>query len=247
MRALLPVFLPWVAKLCVTASEIRTLSRSYSQNGLASESRSCMAVIDCCKALGVNHSFGKQRCRKGTQELKWASRFTQLGISCPQRICVTAPEKWLQLLFIKWYRSPRNWLPSSSTIRRTSSSVKSVQPIWILGIETAHQVRRDREGIFRTRRWMGKGALRRRTRFRKFPHPSGTRLVRLRLYTRWSSTYRTRWVWPVRGSPSLSAAVRRFRYPLAPRDSWERADCREARSRTSQHPAATRNEAATKF
>lgn len=62
------------------------LSKSYSQNGLESESRSCMAVIDCCKALGVNHSFGKQRCRKGTHELKCAKRFTQLGISCPQRI-----------------------------------------------------------------------------------------------------------------------------------------------------------------
>lgn len=122
---------PCVAKLGVTSSETWTtlLPRSYSQNGLESESRSCMAVIDCCKALGVNHSFGKQRCRKGTQELKWASRLTQLGISCPQRICVTDPEKWLQLLFIRWYRSPRNWLPSSSTIRRTSSSVKSVQPI----------------------------------------------------------------------------------------------------------------------
>lgn len=113
-------------------SEILVLSTSYSQNGLESESRSCMAVIDCCKALGVNHSFGKQRCRKGTQELKWAKRFTQLGISWPQRICVSAPEKWLQLLFIRWYRSPRNWFPSSSTIRRTSSSVKSVQPICIL-------------------------------------------------------------------------------------------------------------------
>lgn len=63
---------PCVAKLGVTSSETWTtlLPRSYSQNGLESESRSCMAVIDCCKALGVNHSFGKQRCRKGTQELK---------------------------------------------------------------------------------------------------------------------------------------------------------------------------------
>lgn len=69
------------------------LSKSYSQNGLESESRSCMAVIDCCKALGVNHSFGKQRCRKGTHELKCAKRFTQLGISCPQRIWVSEPEK----------------------------------------------------------------------------------------------------------------------------------------------------------
>lgn len=69
------------------------LSKSYSQNGLESESRSCMAVIDCCKALGVNHSFGKQRCKKGTHELKCAKRFTQLGISCPQRIWVSDPEK----------------------------------------------------------------------------------------------------------------------------------------------------------
>lgn len=46
--------------------------------------------------------------------------------------CVNELEKWLQLLFIRWYRSPRNWLPISSIIRRTSSSLKSVQPIWIL-------------------------------------------------------------------------------------------------------------------
>lgn len=46
--------------------------------------------------------------------------------------CVNELEKWLQLLFMRWYRSPLNWLPISSMIRRTSSSLKSVQPIWIL-------------------------------------------------------------------------------------------------------------------
>lgn len=117
----------WVAKLGATTSAIRTLSMSYSQNGLESESRSCMAVIDCCKALGVNHSleeenllkysetwsiiasrtyFGKHRCRKGTQELKWASRFTQLGISCPQRIwtrIVICYYCWLRFYSFSFY------------------------------------------------------------------------------------------------------------------------------------------------
>lgn len=46
--------------------------------------------------------------------------------------CVSELEKWLQLLFMRWYRSPRNWLPTSSMIRLTSSSLKSVHPIWIL-------------------------------------------------------------------------------------------------------------------
>lgn len=32
--------------------------------------------------------LGRQRCRNGTHELKCASRFTQLGISWPHRICV---------------------------------------------------------------------------------------------------------------------------------------------------------------
>lgn len=35
--------------------------------------------------------LGRQRCRNGTHELKCAKRFTQLGISWPQRIC-NAPE-----------------------------------------------------------------------------------------------------------------------------------------------------------
>lgn len=48
------------------------------------------------------------------------------------RTCVSELEKWLQLLFIRWYRSPRNWFPISSIIRRTSSSLKSVHPICIL-------------------------------------------------------------------------------------------------------------------
>lgn len=65
------------------------------------------------------------------------------------------------------------------------------------------------------------------------PRPSGTPLGRLRWYTRWSSTYRTRWEWQVHGFPCLSAAARHFHYPLAHRDSWEMLDCTEARLKTS--------------
>lgn len=58
-----------VVKVAVVVEEVSSsssspscaTSSSYSQKGLESESRSCMAVIDCCKAFGVNHSFGKQR------------------------------------------------------------------------------------------------------------------------------------------------------------------------------------------
>jgi hypothetical protein len=80
--------------------------------------------------------FGRHLCKKGTHEENWASRFTQFGISWPQRIWVNADEKWLQFLFIKWYWSPRNWLPTSSIILRTSSSAKSVLPIWMLCLKS---------------------------------------------------------------------------------------------------------------
>lgn len=36
-----------------------------------------------CRAAGVNHSLGRQLCRKGMQELKYASLLTQRGISRP--------------------------------------------------------------------------------------------------------------------------------------------------------------------
>lgn len=36
-----------------------------------------------CRAAGVSHSFGRQLCRNGMQELKYASRLTQRGISRP--------------------------------------------------------------------------------------------------------------------------------------------------------------------
>lgn len=41
--------------------------------------------------------FGKHRCKNGTQELKCARRFTQLGISWPHKICEkTFPESVLR-------------------------------------------------------------------------------------------------------------------------------------------------------
>lgn len=61
--------------------------------------------------------------------IRWPIRKFKLIL---QRTCVNELEKWLQLLFIRWYRSPRNWFPISSMIRLTSSSLKSVQPIWML-------------------------------------------------------------------------------------------------------------------
>lgn len=36
-----------------------------------------------CRAAGVSHSLGRQLCRKGMQELKYASLLTQRGISRP--------------------------------------------------------------------------------------------------------------------------------------------------------------------
>lgn len=108
--------------------------------------------------------------------------------------------------------------------------------------ETDPRVHRGHVARFQTLRWMGRDDLRRQTPSRILRRRSGTHLVRWRWYTRWSSTCRTRSGWPARGFPSRSAAARRFRYPLAPRGSWGRADCREARSRTSQqHSARTQS------
>jgi len=45
-----------------------------------------------CKASGVNHSFGIAFSMKGIHELTYASRFTQLGNSFPQRICAQRTE-----------------------------------------------------------------------------------------------------------------------------------------------------------
>lgn len=38
------------------------------------------------REIGVNHSFGRQRWKKGMHELTYASLFIQLGISCPHKI-----------------------------------------------------------------------------------------------------------------------------------------------------------------
>lgn len=59
--------------------------------------------------------FGRHLWRNGTHDENCANLLTQLGISDPQRIWVKAEEKWLQLLFIRWYLSPLNWFPISST------------------------------------------------------------------------------------------------------------------------------------
>lgn len=104
--------------------------------------------------------------------------------------------------------------------------------------ETDRQARRGHVAKFQTLRWTGRDGHRRQTPSQTPQLPSGIHPARSRWCTRWSSTCRTRSGWPARGFPSRSAAARRFRCPLAPRGSWGRADCREARSRTSQqHPA----------
>ena len=114
--------------------DLRETGHREDYSGLVSLSLSLIAVwIEHCwaKATGQSHSFGRHLCKKGTHELNCAKRLTQPGISCPHKIWVKAELKWLQLLFIRWYLSPRNWFPISSTIRRTSSSENSVYPMWI--------------------------------------------------------------------------------------------------------------------
>ena len=72
-------------------------------------------------------------CRNGTQVEKYASLLTQLGMSFPQSMCAKAPEKWLQFLCMRWYRSPRNSLPSSSKILSTSPELKCRRASVLIG------------------------------------------------------------------------------------------------------------------
>ena len=48
-----------------------------------------------CRAAGVNHSLGRQLCRKGMHELKYASLLTQRGISRPH-------SNWENAQYVTW-------------------------------------------------------------------------------------------------------------------------------------------------
>lgn len=48
-----------------------------------------------CRAAGVNHSLGRQLCRKGMHELKYASLLTQRGISRPH-------SNWENSQYVTW-------------------------------------------------------------------------------------------------------------------------------------------------
>jgi hypothetical protein len=59
---------------------------AWCYNDVSGELSWC-ELRECCSAIGVNHSLGRQRWRNGTHELKYASRLTHDGISWPHSIC----------------------------------------------------------------------------------------------------------------------------------------------------------------
>lgn len=99
---------------------------------LVSSSPSSPSVI--LNWIGISISFGMTRSKKGTHVLRYASRLTQDGILLSHKYFMNESEKWLQLRWSKWYRSPLNSLPISLTIWTTSSLVKSVCPIRMVSL-----------------------------------------------------------------------------------------------------------------
>lgn len=76
----------------------RSFSRKYATQCRISNPGDCK---DCCNATGVSHSFGRHCCKKGTHEEKYASLFTQLGISLPVRYCNTNICRKLEFRYLK--------------------------------------------------------------------------------------------------------------------------------------------------
>lgn len=78
-------------RVCLQLCEVPAAASGADEGSSSLESCVCECVFSFRRpmqiwvwsAAGVSHSLGRQLCRNGIQELKYANRFTQRGISLP--------------------------------------------------------------------------------------------------------------------------------------------------------------------